>query len=87
MDFKNTKVYNFEGAFHGMRNPMNSWDKSDSYFGITDICDGNVLNDIAEKWDETQIKFDNYEWLEKNGVLRGSDNYDGLYEVALIGPK
>ena len=29
--FENTEVFNFEGAFKGMRNPFNSWDKSDSY--------------------------------------------------------
>jgi hypothetical protein len=27
----NVEVFNFEGAFRGLRNPMNSWDKSDSY--------------------------------------------------------
>lgn len=27
------EVFNIEGALRGMRNPMNSWDKSDSYFG------------------------------------------------------
>lgn len=30
MKFENTEVFNFEGAFRGMRNPMNSWNKSDS---------------------------------------------------------
>ena len=30
MNFKHTHTFNFEGAFRGMRNPMNSWDKSDS---------------------------------------------------------
>lgn len=30
MRFENTKVFNFEGALRGMRNPMNSWIKSDS---------------------------------------------------------
>lgn len=30
MKFEHTEVFNFEGAFRGMRNPMNSWDKSDS---------------------------------------------------------
>lgn len=29
----NVEVFNFEGAIRGMRNPMNSWDKSDSYMG------------------------------------------------------
>ena len=27
-----TSVVNFENALRGMRNPMNSWDRSDSYF-------------------------------------------------------
>lgn len=27
----NIQVFNFDGAFRGLRNPMNSWDKSDSY--------------------------------------------------------
>ena len=30
MKFENTEVFNFDGALRGMRNPMNSWDKSDS---------------------------------------------------------
>ena len=30
MKFENTEVFNFAGAFRGMRNPMSSWDKSDS---------------------------------------------------------
>lgn len=29
---KNVEVYGFEPAIRGMRNPMNSWDKSDSYY-------------------------------------------------------
>jgi hypothetical protein len=30
--FENTEVYGWEAAIRGMRNPMNSWDKSDSTF-------------------------------------------------------
>ena len=33
---ENVKVFNFEGAFRGLRNPMNSWHLSDSIFGIMD---------------------------------------------------
>lgn len=36
-----TEVMNWEGAIRGMRNPMNSWEKSDSYF--THIEDGETL--------------------------------------------
>lgn len=32
MKFENTEVMNFEGAMRGMRNPMNSWHKSDNYY-------------------------------------------------------
>ena len=28
--FENTEVYGWEAAIRGMRNPMNSWEKSDS---------------------------------------------------------
>lgn len=34
MKFEHTKVMNFDGAFRGMRNPMNSWDRSDSCSGV-----------------------------------------------------
>jgi len=31
INIENTTVYGWESAIRGMRNPMNSWDKSDSY--------------------------------------------------------
>ena len=31
---ENIEVFNFEGAFRGLRNPMNSWNKSDSYIDV-----------------------------------------------------
>lgn len=48
IDITNTKVFGYEAAIRGMRNPMNSWDKSDSgcgcsheyeIFGNCDLCD------------------------------------------------
>ena len=30
MKFEKTEVFNFEGALRGMRNPLNSWERSDS---------------------------------------------------------
>lgn len=32
MEIKNTEIYGFKAAFRGMRNPMDSWVKSDSYY-------------------------------------------------------
>lgn len=37
MKFENTQIFNFAGAIRGMRNPMNSWDKSDSYYENNEI--------------------------------------------------
>ena len=36
MKFENTEVFNFEGALRGMRNPLESWNKSDSGYGYTE---------------------------------------------------
>lgn len=35
MKFENTEVFNFEGALRGMRNPLESWNKSDSGYGYS----------------------------------------------------
>ena len=35
MRFENTEVFNFDGALRGMRNPLESWAKSDSYWEQT----------------------------------------------------
>lgn len=37
---ENVEVFNFEGAIRGLRNPMNSWAKSDSF-----LCKGNDFDD------------------------------------------
>lgn len=43
--FEHIEVFNFEGAFRGLRNPMNSWDRSDSYWtGIQeDVYNQNFI--------------------------------------------
>lgn len=38
MKFENTEVFNFEGALRGMRNPLESWDKGDSWRCIDTYC-------------------------------------------------
>lgn len=37
MKFENTEVFNFEGALRGMRNPLESWSKSDSKYEYVDM--------------------------------------------------
>jgi hypothetical protein len=47
--FENTEVWGFEHAIRGMRNPKNSWDKSDScYLTINEIA-GHPCNDGLQK--------------------------------------
>ena len=41
---ENDEVFGFEQAIRGMRNPKNSWDKSDSEFIPWDISDFNIGN-------------------------------------------
>lgn len=43
---ENTDVYGWEAAIRGMRNPMNSWDKSDSYWGLLE--DESPINPCDE---------------------------------------
>ncbi len=47
---ENIDVWGFEHAVRGMRNPMNSWDKSDSYYDQANFCDHDFHigdNDMA----------------------------------------
>lgn len=99
MKFENTKVFNFEGAFIGMRNPKNSWHLSDSYFGLVNIENTEKDWDIALLWlcaaypgeeifpydhEKEWEAFDN--WLLQNGTLN-MDYNEGIADVAFIGPK
>ena len=50
MEFNHTYTFNFEGALRGMRNPMNSWDKSDSPFTLSGVwCIGKNDLELAQK--------------------------------------
>ena len=37
MKFENTEVWGFEHAIRGMRNPLESWNKSDSHYDIEEV--------------------------------------------------
>lgn len=42
MKFEKTDIWGFENAIRGMRNPMNSWDKSDSGRRLLDTACSNI---------------------------------------------
>lgn len=78
MKFENTRVFNFEGALRGMRNPLNSWAKSDSKFFTccnfdpdSEIDQANTVADAwAEKYMESSIVFSEEEKEQKFEELR-----------------
>lgn len=57
MKFEHTEVFNFEGALRGMRNPLNSWAKSDSIFSIECEHEGMYHSDeVADAWADYRLK-------------------------------
>lgn len=100
MKFEKVRVSGFEGAFRGLRNPLESWHKSDSKFGIarTDYCDydyevadayiaENEKYDFDKEYDKYYEASERYsQWLIKNGVLQNNWSQD-IVEYAFIGPK
>jgi hypothetical protein len=64
MNFEHTQVFNFEGALRGMRNPMNSWAKSDSYTWAD--CDMDEAYYDETIYDLGRKYFDN--------IMEGDDN-------------
>lgn len=95
MKIINLEVFNFKGAFRGMRNPMNSWDKSDSIFEMLDADDADdFYSEVAYNWAEQEGKADNQEviekymdWLNNVGHLRWADYTSYIQDIALLGPK
>ena len=92
----NIQVFNFDGAFRGLRNPMNSWDKSDSFFDyinldyfydyVWDIQNAWLKEKNIEKDDINANKLDELiNWLYNNSVIKESENCH-FGEVAIIGP-
>lgn len=79
MQFENTRTYNFEGAFKGMRNPMNSWDRSDSFFGMTDMYMEDSLTDVCDAW----IEYENIERRERGAEEYSHDmeQYQEYYDI------
>lgn len=101
MKFENTQVMNFEGAFRGLRNPLESWAKSDSQFGIDGIeyseADYEVADDYCRRDGLAPIDHDKFyeaeekyaAWLRQNGILNHRDIeefYMDNIQYAYIGP-
>ena len=92
----NIEVFNFKGAFRGLRNPMNSWDKSDSYFGIMD-SENPQLIDIGITWHNKKLNIKDYLVIEDSEIFDEYFNWlldnstfldwpDGVIDARFIGP-
>lgn len=79
MKFENTQVFNFEGAFRGMRNPLESWHHSDSFFGIINPEYDFPETDVSDSW----IEKENYERVEqgKEPWSADAENYSDYYDI------
>lgn len=79
-----TDVMNFENAIRGMRNPMNSWDKSDSYHCYDD-CPMNDLDSCSDckyvNYPDDYILGDNDLDLAKRLCNAGSDHRKFLRQI------
>lgn len=67
LKIEKTDTYGWQAAFRGMRNPLNSWDKSDSYFTV----DGEFIigkNDIALAKKLAKAGSDHRKYLRQIGV-------------------
>lgn len=56
MKFANTGVWGFEHAIRGMRNPLNSWDKSDSYWDFPEHPDRYIIGENDLKLAQKLLK-------------------------------
>lgn len=87
MKFQNTRVFNFEGAFRGMRNPLNSWDKSDSIFAIEDPISPSFCDDVASVT-RSYPEEDEYKEVElTNESTKSFVSSEHSFEYNLIGAK
>lgn len=48
IDFNQTETYGWKAAIRGMRNPMNSWNKSDSYPPLIGKNDRSLMMNLAK---------------------------------------
>ena len=70
---------NFQGAFRGLRNPLESWDKSDSYFGLINIeYDDYHIDEVITSWVQNQNKIRIKE--NKQPIEESSKEYFDLWD-------
>ena len=85
MKFENTRVYNFEKALHGMRNPKNSWNLSDSEYGVCKLCE---LKDVPD-WSQIITFYSDNHKDKSTARIDETESWNGkinYVEYVKIGP-
>lgn len=77
--FEHTEVMNFEGAIRGMRNPLNSWDKSDS--GWVDFEDWDCGHGIPDGMGNAFVIGSKDLDLMKKLIKAGSDHRKFMRQI------
>lgn len=85
LKIENTEVYGWEAAIRGMRNPMNSWDQSDSNFSC-EYCDDCYYCDKREVKEchmenETVVDI----WCSKTALRVGEKDLDLMHRLRKAG--
>ena len=85
MKFENIRVYNFENALRGMRNPLASWKKIDSEFGVrprVEVPEGAVITHEYENGLCEYVKIGpNDMGLAKRLIAGGSEHRKFLRQI------
>lgn len=89
MRFDKTKVWGFEHSLNGMRNPMNSWDKTDSLYGYNHcatcdhsyLCDKCISSDPHDYAVEAPVIGNNDMKLAQQLIRAGSEHRKFLRQI------
>ena len=86
MKFNNIRVYNFENALRGMRNPKESWHKSDSLYGLGtwDEAKEVAVKVLSKYKSDSTISSQELGDFIHNIIINISNDH---YEYAAIGPE
>ena len=78
-----TEITGWEAAIRGMRNPMNSWDKSDSDYRqiLCSRCD-NCMSYQIERWDDCNNCEVNIECGSHYGFMVGPNDHKLMMNLA-----
>lgn len=81
IEITKTKVFNFDGAFRGLRNPLDSWELSDSLYEVISDDDyiTDWLEDAASKLTNLYKEF----FEEKKTYTMSEEEYEEIFKHLL----